>query len=198
MAVDIQGLDRRALAACVDVVARVGPGDLDRPTPCGDWTLRRLLEHMVGQNHGFADATEGATDPAVWADRPVLEDPAGVFAASAVRVGAAFDADGALQRRLLIPAISPTHLWPAPQAFGFHFIDYVVHGWDVAASIGAPLVLADDILDEALVRAAEVPQGPSREVPGAAFRAAVPVAGDAPALDRVLGMLGRSPTWPDR
>jgi uncharacterized protein (TIGR03086 family) len=198
MAVDIQGLDRRALAACVEVVARVRPDQLDAPTPCAQWSLRQLLEHMVGSNYGFAAAAEGAQDPADWVDRPVDDDPGGIFAASAARLTSAFDAPDVLTRRMVIPVISPTHRFPAAQAFGFHFIDFVVHGWDVAASLGTPYVLADDILDEALVRAAEVPEGPSRTVPGALFAPGVAAPADAPVMDRVLSMLGRSPRWPDR
>ncbi len=197
MAVDIQELDRRAVAVCTGIVDQVRAGQLDQPTPCADWRLRDLLGHMVGQNYGFAAAAEGeSTDASVWADRPVGDDPAGVFAASAARVVAAFNAQGAFDRRLWIPAISTAMFWPAPQAFGFHFIDYVVHAWDVAVSIGVPVEFDQEVLDEAMVRAQEVPLGPSREAAGAAFRAPVSAPDGAGLLDRIVALLGRSPTWP--
>ncbi|MFC8721703.1 maleylpyruvate isomerase family mycothiol-dependent enzyme, partial [Kitasatospora sp. NPDC057198] len=90
-AADIRTLDARALRAARSLVDRVGADQLDRPTPCGSWTLGQLLAHMTGQNHGFAAAARGdGRDLAHWADRPVGDDPAGVFAASAAEVAAAF------------------------------------------------------------------------------------------------------------
>ena len=92
---------------------------------------------MTGQNYGFAAAAEGETsDRACWDDRPVDEDPHGVFAQSAARVSGAFDADGVLDRRFWLPEVRDGMTFPAPQAIGFHFVDYVAHGWDVARSIG--------------------------------------------------------------
>jgi hypothetical protein len=79
-------------------------------------------------------------------------------------------------------------------AIGFHFIDYVVHGWDVAESLGVPYVLPDDVVDTALPLALLVPDGQDREAPGAPFAHAV----DAPVttnLDRILRHLGRGPDW---
>jgi len=54
----------------------------------------------------------------------------GVVYAEAVL--AAFAADGVLKRRFALPEISTAFDFPAAQAISFHFIDYVVHGWDVA------------------------------------------------------------------
>jgi hypothetical protein len=44
----IVSLDARAVQASVQVVSLIGPADLARPTPCGDWTLDELLTHMTG------------------------------------------------------------------------------------------------------------------------------------------------------
>src|ERR1700685_3712749 len=69
------------------------------------------------------------------ADGPVTRW-GGTRGAAAGGVLAAFAADGVLDRAFTLPEISPERRFPAPQAIGFHFIDYVVHGWDVARSLG--------------------------------------------------------------
>ena len=72
---DIRDLDRRALAVTADLVQAVSDDQLNRPTPCAQWTLRQLLGHMIGQHYGFAAAARGVTgDRSVWDDRPVHGD----------------------------------------------------------------------------------------------------------------------------
>lgn len=193
---DIRELHRRALTAAQSVVDQVDPDRLDLPTPCSAWTLRRLLAHMTGQNHGFAASARGESeDLSIWDDREVGTDPAGVFAASAADVIAAFAEDGALERTLWLPEIHPRFRFPAAQAIGFQFIDSVVHAWDVAASIGVPVVFDQELLDAALPIAEFVPDGENRQAPGASFRPRLATDADGPALGRVLALLGRSPDW---
>jgi uncharacterized protein (TIGR03086 family) len=195
---DIRDLDRRALAVTVDLVHAVSDDQLDRPTPCAQWTLRQLLGHMIGQHYGFAAAARGVTgDRTVWADRPVHNDFRTAYANAVNEVTAAFGAEDMLFRQLWLPEIREDGRFPAQLAIGFHFLDYIVHGWDVARCAGAPVVFETDLLDEVLVRAAQVPEGESRLGQGAAFRPGVRVPADAPPLDRVIAMVGRSPSWPD-
>lgn len=193
---DIRDLDRRAVLAGVEVVRQATPGDLGRPTPCPAWTLGELLAHMAVQHHGFAAAAAGGgADPAVWEVRPLGDDPAFAYAAAADHVIAAFGASGVLEREFSLPEISTRMTFPAGQAIGFHFVDYVVHGWDVARSLGLPYELEPDLLDVALRIAEQVPDGPERLRNGAAFRPGLAAPDDASRLDRVLSALGRSPSW---
>ena len=187
-------LHRRAVLASVDVVSRIGDGDLGRDTPCAGWNLGDLLAHMTVQHDGFAAAAKGlGADPAVWQPRPLGADPTGEYAAAAHRVLDAFAAPGVLAREFALPEISTAVTFPAERAIGFHLVDYVAHGWDVARSLGLPYQLDPDVLDIALRIAAAVPDGENRLAPGAAFAPALPVPEDAPALDRIVALLGRSP-----
>ncbi len=195
---DIRALDRRALKITETIVGQVSADQLDLPTPCSEWALGQLLAHMAGQNHGFAAAARGeASDVSVWADRPVGAGPGAAFAESAAVVTAAFAEDGVLGRRFWLPEIRTGLAFPAPTAISFHFIDYVVHGWDVARSIGVPAEFDADLLDAAAPIAGAVPDGPSRQGTGAAFQPGVKAATGAPALDRIVATLGRNPDWPD-
>jgi uncharacterized protein (TIGR03086 family) len=193
---DIRELHRRALTTVQSLVDQVEPGQLDLPTPCAAWTLDQLLAHMTGQNHGFAASARGESqDLSIWDDRPVGKDPSGVFAASVADVTSAFAEEGVLERRLWLPEIHPRLRFPATQAIGFQFIDSVVHAWDVAAAIGVAVAFDQDLLDAALPIAGFVPDGESRQVPGAAFGPVAAAAPDSPVLDRILALLGRSPQW---
>jgi uncharacterized protein (TIGR03086 family) len=191
---DIVDLDRRALAASARLIGLVTPDQLDAPTPCSEWVLRDLLAHMVAHNYGFA-ATASGEHPAesVWEGEPRLTRPAVAFAESADQVSRAFSADGTLGRRFELPGLGT---FPATTAIGFHFVDYVIHAWDVARSIGVPAGLDDDLVRSAARVASGWPDNPAVRGPGAPFGHRVHVASDAPLLDRLLGALGRSPSWP--
>ncbi len=129
--------DRRAVQASLLVVNQVKPDDLARPTPCDRWSLRDLLEHMTAQHHGFAAACRGdGADPRSW-QQPPHTDPVAAYAAGCAAVLAAFAEPGAAARPFTIPEISPDIQFPGALAISFHLVDYVVHGWDVARSIGA-------------------------------------------------------------
>ncbi|MGW4381207.1 TIGR03086 family metal-binding protein [Kitasatospora sp. NPDC004531] len=192
----IQELDARALKVTEAVVGRVDPDRLDLPTPCGKWTLGELLAHMTGQNHGFAVAAGGELHGVeVWRDRPVGGDPAGAFARSAAEVVAAFAKPGLLERELWLPEVRGGQWFAGAVAVGFHLVDYVVHGWDVAASIGVGVEFDPEVLAAALAVAEQVPTGDVRERAGAAFAPALDVPAGAEVLDRILLLLGRDPNW---
>jgi len=193
---DIREFDRRALEATGRVVSQVTEDQLGAPTPCAEWDLRALLVHMTGNNNGFADAAEGRpTDPAVWAGAGAGDDLVGDYLKSADRVRAAFAAEGVLDRNLDVHGYG---LYPAPTAIGMHFIDYLVHGWDVAKAIDVDHSLDPELCLAILKIGAGWPKdSPTIWGPGAPFGKRIPVPDDAPPDHRLLGFLGRSPTWPD-
>ncbi|SDC79378.1 TIGR03086 family metal-binding protein [Actinokineospora iranica] len=190
-------LDRRAVEASTRVVSLVPDDAWDSPTPCSAWVLRELLEHMIAQNRGFAAAAAGNGDLDMWRVRPLGDDPKAEYAESARLVLDAFAEDGVLAREFPLSEITTQRTFPAAQAISFHFLDYVVHAWDVGVSVGVRMVFDADVLDAALTVAhREVPVGPFREQPDASFAPVIEVAPTAPKLDRILAVLGRSPSWP--
>src|SRR5207248_7081929 len=131
-------LDAVAVRTSLELVERVTPADLARPTPCAAWTLYGLLAHMATQHHGFAAASTGDDGLAPWRLLPLGTDPAATYREAAAEVLAAFRTEGVLDREFPLPEISARLRFPAAQAISFHFIDYVVHSWDVAATLGLP------------------------------------------------------------
>jgi uncharacterized protein (TIGR03086 family) len=193
MHIDIRALDARAVQASVALVSKVSADDLARPTPCSAWTVADLLAHMTVQHDGFAAAANGVTDLSVWAVRPLGDDPVAAYRAAAERVVAAFAADGVLTRHFTLPEISTELTFEAPRAIGFHFIDYLVHGWDVARAIGVAYTPEPDLVAAALPIAEAVPDGDYRRQPGSAFAPGLATLAGASEWDQVLAMLGRSP-----
>lgn len=194
---DIRELDSRAVRTSVALVSRVTAEDLGKPTPCSAWTLAELLAHMTVQHRGFAAAAAGnGADPDVWQPAPPAGDPVAAYAEAAGQVLAAFAADGVLDGEFALPEIAATMTFPGRQAIGFHLVDYVVHSWDVARSLGLAADIDPDVLAIALKVAEAVPAGPARVQPGAAFGPEVAAPGQAAPLDRIVALLGRSPAWP--
>jgi uncharacterized protein (TIGR03086 family) len=194
--IDLVEQNRRAVRASVEVVARVTPADLGRPTPCAGWTLADLLAHMTAQHRGFAAAATGrGADPQAWHIRPLGADPAATYAAAAAEVIAAFAAEDVLTARFALPEFSTEVTFSGRRAIGFHLVDYVVHAWDVARALGVALDLPDDLVRAALPVAQAVPDGPERREPGAAFAPRLPVPDGAGPMDRLLLLVGRSPGW---
>lgn len=193
----IVDLDARVVEATVSLVKQAGLLDLDRPTPCAGWTLADLIAHMTAQHYGWIAAAVGhGADLAVWQPGPPVADPIGEYAESARRVLEAFRDEGVLDREFALAEISPVLRFPAAQAISFHFIDYLVHGWDVARSLGADYRPEPDVLAAALPVALAVPGGQARERDGAAFAPVLEVPAQAGTLDQILARLGRRPSWP--
>ncbi|MGX1267206.1 TIGR03086 family metal-binding protein [Streptomyces phaeoluteigriseus] len=191
---DIRRLDHQALLLTGEVVSRVKTDHLRLATPCADWALYGLLRHLVSQNEGFAASARGAGERwAVWRDGDLSEDPAGAYEASVGKVTAAFAEDEVLERRFALPEVGEGFAVPGRTAIGFHLLDYVVHAWDVAVTIGAPWDPAAELTTAALRIAALVPD--EGRGAGAAFHRRIALPDYAPPGDRLLALLGRDPSW---
>ncbi|OAN36211.1 TIGR03086 family metal-binding protein [Mycolicibacterium iranicum] len=190
---------RIAVDASVDIVAAVRSEHLTLATPCAGWDLADLLIHMTAQHHGFAAAARGdGADLNAWSGAPFREaiaaDPAGTYAAAARDVLDAFTADGIDDAPFALPEFGADVTVPGATAIGFHFVDYVVHGWDVAAALGQPFSLPADVVAAALPLAMSVPDGEFRDTDNSPFARAVP-ADDTDGLERILRHLGRHPEY---
>lgn len=187
----------------VDLVGSVVESDFDRPTPCDGWNLFDLLAHMTVQHRGFAAAARGSgADSAVWRVDSVVDDvrsdPRGAYSEAAHDVLTAFATDGAGDAPFALPEFGEGAVFPGEMAIGFHFVDYVVHGWDVAASLGLPYELPSAVVDAVLPLVLAVPDdGDFRAMAGSPFAPALPAAGvdGSDGLDRILRHLGRDPHW---
>jgi uncharacterized protein (TIGR03086 family) len=123
----------------------VGPDDWRRPTPCSEWDVRALVNHVVGGSIRHRMLLHGARTHEVEATRAVDHlgaDPVAAFAVAADVVVGCFREDGALERIVHHAAGDRT----GRELLSMRVLDSAIHGWDLARAIGA-----DDTLDEALV-----------------------------------------------
>lgn len=189
----IRDLDAQAVRRSADLVRDLRPAQLGRRTPCAAWNLAELLAHMTVQHRGFAAAARGEVSTVEqW--RPVTsQDPVDDYLRACELVLEAFAEPAALATGFVLPEITRQSAFPASQAMSFHLVDYVVHGWDVAATVGADYPGDDELAAAALAVAELVPDGPERLSPGAAFAPALPAAGSK--LARTLALLGRDVAW---
>lgn len=196
---DLRPFHRTAVLRSIEAVDAVRISDLNRPTPCAEWTLADLLAHMTVQHHGFAAAARGhGADETIWnADTvadAVRSDPSGTYSAAAHDVLDAFAADGITEATFALPEFGPDATFPGALAIGFHLVDYAVHGWDVAASLGQPYELPADVVGAVLPLVMAIPDGEIRDSSASPFDRAVN-ASAATVFDKVLLHLGRRPDW---
>jgi uncharacterized protein (TIGR03086 family) len=192
---EVRALDARAVRLSVELVRQSTVTDLRRPTPCAGWDLGALLGHMAAQHRGFAAAARGkGADLGAWEVSTAGEvaDPVAAYEAAAADVTEAFAAVEGAEWLFALPEFGTGAEFPAGQAVGFHLLDYVVHGWDVAAALDVPFAPAPDLVAAVLPIAQSVPP----QTPAFAPPLAEPA--EASALARLLARLGREPREGDR
>jgi uncharacterized protein (TIGR03086 family) len=170
----------------------VQPDDWQRPTPCSEWDVRALVNHVVGANTRYQLLLHGAPTEQVEATRAVdhLGDDAVLsFVATADAVVACFHDDGALERI----AHHATGDRTGRELLSMRILDVAIHGWDLARAIGADETLDSDAVAFLLAYTADVDLGQ-----GAFVLADTDVPRNAPPQDALLHRLGRNPNAPRR
>ncbi len=192
--VRLRELNAVAVRYSVELVAGADGPDWSQPSVCTNWTLGDLLGHMTVQHRGFAAAARGVrTELADWAVPALGPDPVADYRAAAAEVLAAFAGVVDGDQGFVLPEISTVRAIPAGTAVGFHLIDYLVHGWDVAATLGLPFDPDPDVVAAGVPIALAVPDGPGRLAAGSSFAPGLAVPDDTDPMDRILRVLGRDP-----
>ena len=161
------------------VVAHITPDQLDRPTPCTDYSVRGVLEHMITGATAFAAAYRGESPQA-----PDLSDPLGDFGSALTDLVAAITAPGALERTVAAPFGEV----PGETFARFVVLDGLVHGWDMATATGQPYEPPEELVAAAEAFAHQAID-PLRD--GQTFAAATEPAADAPPIVRLAAYTGR-------
>jgi uncharacterized protein (TIGR03086 family) len=132
-------LFERATRQAEAVMARVTSGQLAAPTPCSEWTVQDLIDHMVGGTDYLLNALAGSrAEPRSGAS---IDDYRGDVA----RVLSGLRKPGALDRTCQSPL---GFEWTVGQAVAGTFMDQLIHTWDLATATGQ-----DTRLDSELVSA---------------------------------------------
>jgi uncharacterized protein (TIGR03086 family) len=178
-----------------DLIANVPDDRLDGPTPCPDYTLRDLVEHVDGLSLAFAAAaakdvgqlTEGAPagDGQRLADGWRTRIPQQLAA-----MAAAWQDPDAWQGMTRAGGID----LPGEVAGVVALDELVIHGWDVARASGQDYDCDPAALEAIHGFVAEVAAAGEEGRQGL-FGPPVDVGDSAPLLDRVIGLTGRDPAW---
>lgn len=182
----ISDLMAAAAARAVPVVRGVDDGRLGAVTPCTEFTVRDLLNHLfhvtIGfrslaakENFDFASTPDYLTGD--WRDR---------YEREAAQLVEAWSTPESLE------GFSPGMGFPQPLVAMMILLDLTVHPWDLARATGQPYE-PDPAAVEALHALVEQlgPNGREMKI----FGEAVEVPAGASSFDRLLGAIGRDPAW---
>jgi uncharacterized protein (TIGR03086 family) len=189
---NVAELYRHSMGQFLDRVAQIAPGDWGQPTPCADWNVRELVNHVVYEDRWTAPLMAGLTidDIGTRFDGDLLgDDPVGRALDAVKQAEEAVCAPGALDRTVQL-SFGPT---PAREYAWQLLAEHLIHSWDLAAAIGA-----DRRLDPDAVRACAAwfsdREQLFREAGAIGPRVRTPATADD--QDRLLGAYGRNPQWP--
>jgi uncharacterized protein (TIGR03086 family) len=189
-------IDLEPAARRLGALVRAVPDEaLDRPTPCPDYRLGDLLDHVGGLALAFRSA----------ATKELGEATGGAPAPDAARLPADW------RTRIPEDLLALAEAWRDPEAWtgmtqaggvdlpgevaGLVALDeLVIHGWDVAQATGQAYEVEPAELEAVRGFVAPMADAPPEQRAGL-FGPPVPVPDDASELDRLLGLTGRDPAW---
>jgi uncharacterized protein (TIGR03086 family) len=166
---------------------------LTAPTPCPDWSVATLLDHVVGLTWAFTATAQKSTDAPGTSSAPVASAehldpswrdtlPGGLEALSqAWKDPAAWEglsqAGGVTMPGAVLGTVALNEL--------------TVHSWDLARATSQPFD-PDPRTLQAII--ALMAQSPDEGSPGM-FGPPLRLGADAPTVDRAVGLSGRDPQW---
>src|SRR5215213_7483289 len=113
---------RRALDQLADVLDDVPSGALADPTPCPQWSVQALVDHIVAAPSRFARMARG--EAVEWSETPSAgTDPAARFRAHAEE---------------LLRAVSDDAAPGGAVSLDWQCAELAVHSWDLATALGRP------------------------------------------------------------
>ena len=139
-------LHRQALESTRTFVAGIGASQWANSTPCAEWDVRSLTNHIVVGDLWAAELATGHTISDV-GDRldgdHLGDDPLDAYDQSAQVAQAAFEAPDALEAPCAV-SYGPV---PGSVYAGHRFIDVLIHGWDIAVATGQSSTLAPHLVE---------------------------------------------------
>jgi uncharacterized protein (TIGR03086 family) len=188
-AMDLIDLFDRATAWTATKVAGA-QHDLDGATPCDEWNVRRLIDHLLAGQQMFAAGPSGGTVAPPEGPPPELvgNDPATQYEQARTATIEAYAQPGTLAGTVRGGAGDV----PAAQIVAIAFCDQLIHGWDLARATGQDTTMPADLAAVAWQmldgRISDDARGSGKN-----FKAAVPTPESANDQDKLIGYCGRTP-----
>jgi uncharacterized protein (TIGR03086 family) len=179
-----------AAAETARIVGGVSTGQLADQTPCSDWDVRTLLNHIIlwtaysAEQRAYGGSVDEELMSKDFAAEPGFADD---YAAQAGKAVAAWSDPAAWERELNVMGSTT----PAADVAELLIAETVLHGWDLAVATGQEY-RCDDATAAVVLRVVQAQAELFRQYQG--FADPVPVPDDAPAFVRALALSGRNPT----
>ena len=180
-----------AADASARVVANVSPRQFGQPTPCTDWDVRTLLNHLIlWTSYSAERRAHGESVAEELMSKDFTADPGFVqdYQAQLAKAVQAWSDPNAWAGDRSVMG-SPT---PAADIAAMLIMEMVLHGWDIARATGQDYACGED-LAAAVLETVQNQAEMFRQYQG--FAAVVPVPEGATTFDRALSLSGRDPQW---
>jgi uncharacterized protein (TIGR03086 family) len=173
-------------------LAEVAPDGWDAPSPCTEWTVKDLCDHLVGGNR-FAVLVVSGVD---WREALTTVqggdfsgEPQVSFDSTGAGQIAVFEADGALARTVS----HPNGPMSGQDLARHRVLDLVVHGWDVARASSGDERIDPELAEIALQVLSATGPAPSRDAGFFGVGPSGAVGPETPIQLRLLDLSGRRP-----
>ena len=186
---DLIGLFDRATAWTASKIA-AADGQREAATPCDEWNVARLLDHLLDGQAIFAAGAAGAVVGPPIGDPPRLagNDPAAQYETARQATIASYSRPGVLAGTVNTP-VGPM---PAAQFLGIGVCDQLIHGWDLARGTHQDATMPPELAAAAWQMLGGRISDDNRG-PGKIFKMPVPVPEDASVQAKLLAYTGRQP-----
>jgi uncharacterized protein (TIGR03086 family) len=169
------------LAACRSVLRRLTVDDLARPSPCAEYTVGEVGEHVVRSMVLLASVAEAA-GPVEGLAVGLLDERVAVTAEAALAAWRRRGLGGSVAvGRSTLPASLAVEIIP---------LELLVHGWDMARATGSGIDVPPEVASHVLDCARSLITVDKR---GRSFAAEVPAGPSATVLERLIAFTGRQP-----
>lgn len=152
---------------------------LDAETPCDDWDVATLMNHMLDTQRYFVSAARGedASPPAPTPPELLGKDPVADFEAARTEIISEYGKPGIIEK--------------TGPSLGIAFSDQLLHGWDLAKATGQDTTMPNGLAEAAF----EMIHGRfTDDQRKGVFKPEVKVGADASAQDKLLAYTGRDPS----
>jgi uncharacterized protein (TIGR03086 family) len=173
--------------ATAAVARGVRPDQFDSPTPCADWTVEQLMNHLIGSLEYFKARGDGKDASAPRPASPTTYDQTvRALQDAATATAAAWRRPGALSQKIDTGAGD----MPGSALATMALSEMLTHSWDLAKATGQRMPADDVEVDEVLVAMKQFLKPDARKP---AFGPESQAPNGAPPIDQLAAFLGRQP-----
>lgn len=174
----------RARDHALPVITNIGDDDLTKPTPCADYDVRALLDHLLHVVVEFQKLA--AKQDADFSHTPAYPDWRAQYPAETAKLVEAWGQPGATD------GIAGNMQMPAHVVGGLVLLDLTIHASDLAQATGQRYEPDAEVLTEVTALVSQMaPTAREMKV----FADAVAAPADASPFEQLLATTGRNPRW---